>query len=184
MPNPLSNRKKVRGWPRQIARVEAWSRGFAAIDVDSLLQDRGRVDAKILISPWFRLVRRMPPTWLRRIMVDGLIRVFDGWHSQLESRDRSAYLGIWLVHPHFMESRVVAAVGTEADDCASLLTKAPPLRRFPSELGCGNPPLFSKFDWAAHADQEFVDEDDVGEAGRDGRPVRRGDVWIGTRRTA
>ena len=189
MANPLSDCKKVRGWRRQIARVEEWSRQVSAMDIDSVLQERGRVHAKIQIDPWNRLVRRVPPAWLRRLIVDGFFRIFDAWNAQLGPKARTAYLKIWLVHPRFMESRVVAAVDSWADFSSSFHPKVPPLRRFPSELGIGDPPLFARLNWLAHADEEVVDEEVVDEemlvtASKEVVTIRYGDTWIGGRGTA
>jgi hypothetical protein len=202
MANPLSNNKKVRGGRRQIARVELWTRHFAQLDEDTALGVDGSVHAKLVIDPWFRLVKRTPPFWLRRLMFNGLVRVFDAWRIQLEAKRPRAYLKILLVNPDFIESRVIAGVDEQADFSSTFHPKATPLRPFPLNLLSGASPTLDGFDWTAHSHDEFAEDEDFASpaesedwrrrawrqfacpGGGTTYAVRRGDAWIGSWRSA
>ena len=93
-----SNRKKVRGWKRQAARVRAWRDAHLQPDF-AHLQTYGREYAKLHLDPWDRLVRRTPPAWLRREMIHALLDVHAAWDKVIWGRPDVAYLAIWLYWP-------------------------------------------------------------------------------------
>jgi hypothetical protein len=105
----IVNRKKVRGWRRQIEKVDRWRQQ----NIELNIVDRSYV--KIWIDPWYRLQRRNPPLWLARYMLAGLIEIYDAWHSQLTARGEDFYLKIWLFDRHFISSQVVAAIDSSRD---------------------------------------------------------------------
>ncbi|WP_420124856.1 hypothetical protein [Longimicrobium sp.] len=110
MPNPFSNRKKVRGWKRRIRQLERFRLAHRELDVEALRLDQ-RHYVKIWLDPWSRLVRRNPPHWFRRRIVAAFIDIHDAWRERLEAAGEPYYLEIWLFHPDFHDSQVVAAVG-------------------------------------------------------------------------
>jgi hypothetical protein len=200
MPNPLSNRKKVRGGRRQIARVETWARNLVELDVAAMLLRDGSVHAKLVIAPWYRLTKRNPPVWLRRRMFDGLLRVFHAWRARFESEQMRVCLRIWITHPDFIASRVVAEI--DGGETSAFLPEASPTRPFPRELLSTTPASVDQFSWTAHAHEDHADDDDF--AGKDELDrwrqrswrqfpsrnggttyaVRRGDTWVGSWRSA
>lgn len=194
----MTNRKKVRGWPRRIKDVHRWCEWQAKRDLVAQLDHDQRVHAKIWIHPWYRIVRRAPPPWLQRLIIEGLFRIHDAWKAKLEAARPDATLAVWLAHPRFMESRVVALAGDWIGYTAGLVVPAPPTQRIPMEAKAS-----SGFDWVCHADDDDFDEDDWQDAPDDPEIarvrarawrslvdpgesltlcVRTGDLWIGTQR--
>jgi hypothetical protein len=114
MPNPFSNRKKVRGWKRRIRQLEAFRLEHRELDVEAL-RHGGRHYVKIWLDPWRRLVPRNPPYWYRRRIVAAFIDILDAWRERLEAAGEPYYLELWLFHPDFYDTQVVAAVGEEID---------------------------------------------------------------------
>jgi hypothetical protein len=133
-------------------------------------------------------------------MFDGLLRVFHAWRVRLEAEQLGVYLRIWVIHPNFIASRVVAAI--DGDDISNLLPEVSPTRAFPRELLSALPASVDQLSWTAHAHEDYADDEDF--AGkdeleswrrrswrqfpsRDGGTtyaVRRGDTWVGSWRSA
>lgn len=111
MPNPFSNRKKVRGWKRRIRQLERLRRAHLALDVDELRAAERRY-VKIWLDPWSRLVPRNPPYWFRRRILAAFIDIHDAWRKALEAAGEPYYLELWLFHPDFHSTQVVAATGS------------------------------------------------------------------------
>jgi hypothetical protein len=110
MPNPFSNKKKVRGWKRRIRQLERFRLAHRVLDVEALRASE-RNYVKIWLDPWSRLVPRNPPYWFRRRILAALIDIYDAWRQALDAAGEPYYLEIWLFHPDFHKSQVVAAVG-------------------------------------------------------------------------
>ncbi len=202
MPNPLSNRKNVRGWPRQVQRVQAWQHHFSELDIRPHIAESEYVLAKIWIDPWYRLTRRTPPAWLRKRMVEGLLSIHDAWETQARRLGQPVLLQVWVCSPRFMESCVVAAVGTRAEYYARLLPRAAARSCMPEELRTTAFVGAKNLVWTSHTDDELYDDDDFADspalhamvrlkAWRTfnspwfGRclALRRGDTWVGCRRS-
>jgi hypothetical protein len=111
MANPLSNRKKVRGWKRRIRQLERFRLVHRELDVDTLRHGRGRHYVKIWLDPWRRLVPRNPPHWYRRRILAAFIDILGAWRERLEAAGEPYYLELWLFHPDFHDTQVVAATG-------------------------------------------------------------------------
>lgn len=112
MANPFSNRKKVRGWKRRIRQLEQFRLAHRELDVEALRRG-GRHYVKIWLDPWRRLVPRNPPYWYRRRIVAAFIDILGAWRERLEAAGEPHYLEMWLFHPDFYDTQVVAAVGEE-----------------------------------------------------------------------
>lgn len=110
MPRSFSNRKKVRGWKRRIRQLDRFRLAHRELDVDALRRD-GRDYVKIWLDPWSRLVPRNPPHWYRRRILAAFIDILDAWRERLEAAGEPYYLELWLHHPDFHDTQVVAAMG-------------------------------------------------------------------------
>jgi hypothetical protein len=103
----FKNRKKIRGWNRQLKKLRSWQ----CRNMQLVLNKSEVAYVKISLDPWYRLVKRNPPLWFRRLILKALIEIYDSWYLQLLELKNSDkfYLKIWLYDPHFMSSQVVAA---------------------------------------------------------------------------
>jgi hypothetical protein len=110
MANPFSNRKKVRGWKRRIRQLERFRLAHRELDVQGLRAGE-RTYVKIWLDPWSRLVPRNPPHWFRRRILAALMDIHGAWRETLEGLGEPYYLELWLFHPDFYKTQVVAAVG-------------------------------------------------------------------------
>lgn len=110
MANPLSNRKKVRGWKRRIRQLERLRLAYRELNVEALRDGRAQY-VKIWLDPWKRLVPRNPPYWFRRRILAALIDIHDSWRRALERTGEPYHVAIWLFHPAFHDTQVVATMG-------------------------------------------------------------------------
>jgi|GEM_PF-1918945 len=131
----MQNRKRVRGWKRQMDRVRAWRDAHARIDTQHY-EASDFDDVKLTLDPWYRLVKRQPPVWLRREMTRALLDVEDAWAAQVKQEAmRAPYLSVWLQWPNFIRSQVVIARNDRALMYETMFHEAPDPRGLPHDLG-------------------------------------------------
>jgi hypothetical protein len=105
----FENRKKVRGWKRRLRQLERFRLAHRTLDVESLRASHYDY-VKLWLDPWSRLGGRNPPVWFRRRILAAFIDIHDAWRAALEATGEPYYLEIWLFHPDFHRSQVVAAM--------------------------------------------------------------------------
>ncbi|MFL6209817.1 MAG: hypothetical protein ACJ74W_13255 [Pyrinomonadaceae bacterium] len=188
------NKNKVRGWKRQIRKLTKWKQQNLNLELNRYDYDY----VKIWLDPWYRLEKRNPPIWFRRLIVAALLGIYESWHKQLRARGDKFYLKVWLFDPHFMDSQVVAAVGERIHYYEELFVRSIESRKFPYQKYLHGSYNLHDYDWALHVDEdvsfERVNElaaEDVellkSMAARiaklpDGDTmyaVKRGDLWLG-----
>jgi hypothetical protein len=197
MANGWANKKKVRGLKRNIARAEQLL--YAQRELDkATLEDWGYTYARVSIAPWYNLVKRNPPFWYRRRVLRAMMAVYDAWEAQLQRYDKPYYLKIWLFHPRFWQTQVVAAAGDRIVWYTNQFTAFPDAS--PKEFLLYDTPDtgIRRLHWQPHADEDYIDEDsgyspqelahlehhaDAIEVvyGRRLFRFRRGTVWLGER---
>lgn len=130
MPNPFSNSKKVRGWKRRLRQLERFRDANLALDVDALRLYEYHY-LKIRLDPWNRLEPRNPPVWFRRRILAAFLDVLRSWHRALEATGEPYYLRLWLFHPEFHKTQVVAAMGSRIAWYEGVFEPAPHARPLP-----------------------------------------------------
>jgi len=108
MGNPLSNKKKIRGWKRRVKQIDQWKLRYIELNMGQLKANQ-RDYVKLWIDPFYRLTRRNPPVWFFRLLLAAMVEVYHSWHQTLKQLDEPFYLKIWLYHPNFIQSQIVAA---------------------------------------------------------------------------
>lgn len=110
----LFNRGKVRGWRRRLRHVEELRDRYAEPD-GRMLEAYGYCTFELHLAPWGNLRPRTPPPWLRRRILDVMLDVHARWTDVLaawsDAHGQPADVMLWLCHPRFGRSQVVAAVG-------------------------------------------------------------------------
>lgn len=120
----FENRKKVRGWKRRLRQLERFRRTYRTLDVEALRASQYDY-VKIWLDPWSRLGGRNPPVWFRRRILAALVDIHDAWRVQLDALGEPYYLEIWLFHPDFHRSQVVAGLDWRMDHYRSVFEPAP-----------------------------------------------------------
>ncbi|ODG97132.1 hypothetical protein A4S05_01750 [Nostoc sp. KVJ20] len=201
MSNPYSNKKKIRGWKKQIRKINYWKNYNLTLDVTKLHKSQ-RDYVKVTIDPWYRLVRRNPPIWYNRLILEALIEIYLNWHKTLQESGEPFYLKIWLFEHHFINSQVVAATGDWIVGYNNTFTKSNEKRAFPFEKYKIHNFSLENFQWELHVEENYFYEkiDQLSEAeinkikqkayrsgflqnGDRYFAIKTGDVWIGTLHT-
>lgn len=191
------NRGKVRGWPRRLRQIEALRTRYALPD-DAALDGWGYDTAELHLAPWGNLVRRPPPPWLFRALLDVLLDLQRRWQAHLAAR--AARIGepvdvmLWLVHPRANGTQLVAAVGDRVPFYHGTFLE--PRTDVPPRPPALHPGLDAP-DWTPGVDVDWVDQGSLDEdseyrawferrrrahvvnEGHGMLAVRRGGAWIG-----
>ncbi len=197
MSKPYSNKKKIRGWKKQIRKINHWKNYNLTLDTTKL-HDFQREYVKVIIDPWYRLVRRTPPLWYNRLILKALVEIYLNWYKTLQEWGEPFYLKIWLFDSHFINSQVVAASGDWIFGYNNTFTKSNEDKSFPFEKYTISNFSLEDFKWELHVDENyFYESDQLSEAEvdkikqkayrsgflQDGDryfALKIGDVWIGT----
>ncbi len=175
MPNPFSNRKKVRGWKRRLRQLERLRLAYRTLDVE-WLRAAERQYVKIWLDPWSRLVPRNPPYWYRRRILAAFIDIYTSWRQALEAAGEPYYLELWVFHPDFHNTQVVAATGSLLEFYHKTFE--------PAENGAPRPPALyddpaydlDRFRWRAGTEVNVLLKSiDVVEPGDEERLLREAD---------
>jgi hypothetical protein len=171
----FENRKKVRGWKRRLRQLERFRLAYRTLDVE-WLRAAERQYVKIWLDPWSRLVPRNPPYWYRRRILAAFIDIYTSWRQALEAAGEPYYLELWVFHPDFHNTQVVAATGS--------LLKFYDRVFEPAQKGAPRPPALyddpaydlDRFRWRAGTDVNVLLRSiDVVEPGDEERLVREAD---------
>jgi hypothetical protein len=201
----MTNKKKIRGWKRQIKKIDEWKQQVLNLDMNYMEQHQ-RDYAKLWIDPFYRLIRRNPPVWYRRLILQAMFEVYMNWYKQMKVTGEPFYLKIWLYEPHFMNSQIVVAYRECLHFYDQTFDKADYEQRFSHdkyELG-ELLDVLRKLDWQLHVDaidyfesdlsDDFIELRDASINARNVRSkayrvfevegdvvyrVRVGDVWVG-----
>ena len=165
VPPGLKNTGKVRGWPRRVRALERL-RDDGLLLPAAELDRRGFAYRKLAIDPFYRLERREPPYWYRRLCIAALVEIGESWRAQLDDAQSELRVEAWLYHPHFITSQVVLGA---YDPCPA--EEPVPVRgeyRWPGD------PL-DRLRWCTDANTDFDGDD---------QPVVVGTRWRGLVLTA
>jgi hypothetical protein len=156
----LSNKKKIRGWKRQVRKIEKWKRRVIDLDIEHLHQYQ-RDYAKLWIHPFYAIPRRNPPVWYNRLLLEAILDVYRSWHEKLSKLDEVFYLKLWIYDPHFINSQVVAAY----KDCLHFYDQTFDVgnqeKQFPLHKYTYLREKLEMFDWHLHIDSDVYTESDL-----------------------
>ncbi|MEN9445151.1 MAG: hypothetical protein RIS47_2042 [Bacteroidota bacterium] len=163
----LTNRKKIRNWKRQVRKIDKWYADCLVPDVAQLDEWRDEY-AKIWIDPWFRLQKRNPPLWYFRLILRRFNDLYAAWKIALDTYGIPYDLQLWLFERNYVESELVAAPVSDANDLKhTYFEPCVEERRFPTEKFRTQGFEPADFDWnlklATVCFFEFSDELSEGE---------------------
>ncbi|WP_049790037.1 hypothetical protein [Paenibacillus sp. JDR-2] len=148
----MRTNNKIRGWKRRIRHIEQWKQRNIVLDMDTLAAF-GRDYAKLWIPPFHGLVRRTPPIWYNRLLLDAMIEVYNSWQETLTKTEEPFYLKIWLFDPEFINSQIVAAYRDGLHFYDNAFEPAVDVIPFPY-------PKVEHFNWMPHIDPNYDREVD------------------------
>jgi hypothetical protein len=124
--------------------------------------------AKIWVHPWSGIsvtnsTIPEPKGKTRKLIIEGLLTIFNSWKAQLDKRDQAYYLKIWLYEPHITRSQVVCARGDMLNFYDNTFSKGQATK----ELNTQHYGLLSTqmegLNWALHKEEFHFSQEDIGE---------------------
>lgn len=108
----MKRHRKVRG--NKFKDIKRWIEIHKNLDLD-LLFKYNRDYAKIYIKPWNGLSLTnihyaQPSGKSRKLIINGLIEIYNNWKAQLDQLNEPYYLKIWLFKNKLERSQVVCAI--------------------------------------------------------------------------
>ncbi|MFJ6265858.1 hypothetical protein ACIQGW_12740 [Lysinibacillus xylanilyticus] len=157
-----SKKKKIRGWKRHKRKIERWKQNAINLDMD-YLRNYQREYEKLWIHPFYAWVRKNPPNWYNRLLLDAMIEVYLEWHQKMMDENEEFYLKIWLYDPNFINSQIVVAYR----DCLDFYNKTFKIREehkeFPFYKFHSLRNELEEFQWDLHIETDYYDENDLNE---------------------
>jgi len=119
--------------------------------------------AKLWIDPWYRAIRRNPPIWYRRLLLQAMLEVYRNWYKQMQATGEEFYLKIWLYDPHFINSQIVVAYRDFLHFYDQTFDVAWYDKKFPEDKYARGSvsDLVEQFDWALHVHTNYTEESDL-----------------------
>ncbi|MGE3318197.1 MAG: hypothetical protein AB7I18_02785 [Candidatus Berkiella sp.] len=108
-----ANKKKIRNWPTVIKRLESLKERHLFSSVEEMktrLADGHYCYMKFYIDPFYRLLKRNPPLWFKKLFIEALCDVYENWQFYAKQMNVPYYLKVWIFEPNFTQSQIVLAV--------------------------------------------------------------------------
>jgi hypothetical protein len=159
--------RKLRGGKRRLKQIEQWASYYSNLDIE-IAKKYGKAYAKLYVYPWSSIaifrnsVSSEPGRKARRLVIDGLIKIYNNWKAELDKLEQPYYLKIWLCEPRLSKSQVVAALSEERMNWyENVFTKAEENTQ-PKPENCGlQINRLNDFSWNLYLDEETYDDSDL-----------------------
>jgi len=157
--------KKTRGMKKKARKLALWAEYHKQLNIESLLKHRKEY-VKIWINPFYNLYqinsnkvgKKNPRYKFRKQVLYQLIEIYLAWQENLEQLNQPYYLKIWAADPEFMDSQLVASIGTEINYYNNIFIDNEENREFPLKI---LHPLIDEFVWERCVNGYYVWESDL-----------------------
>lgn len=159
-------KEKVRGQNRRYKQIDKWREENLALNFD-LLEKYNREYAEIIVHPWcdisfVKSVIPNPTRKTKKLILTGLLDIYESWKQQLDKLGQPYYLKIWLFEPRFSQSQVVCAIKDKIDYYENNFYK-PDLPKIFNLANYGTlKERLEKFNWEYRLDENNYDNTEVG----------------------
>jgi len=159
--------QKIRGFNRRFRDIEIWRLGNLDLRLD-LIERYNREYAEISVHPWCDISTinskiPEPKGTTKKLMLSGLLDIYESWKVRLDKLGKPYYLKIWLFEPRFSKSQVVCAVADKINFYENNFFKPDIKKQLnPSNYGQLSERL-QKFDWDYRLDEDHYDNNFIGE---------------------
>lgn len=156
--------RKIRGHSRIQKDIEAWKNYNLELDFENL-EDVKRDYCKIWVSPFGDISVSgseipLPKGKNRKLILEGLLAVFNSWEKQLKRLNKPYYLAIWLFEPDIVKSQVVCAIDEMLDFYNKTFYRPEKQLKMPAENHGAFKEEIETFNWVfAHDDNYFTNDD-------------------------
>ena len=157
--------RKIRGHRRKWREIEKWTQNNKTLNEDFLNKYHNDY-AEIIVHPWCDLSltnSRLPELKgkTKKLILNGLIEIYNEWKKQLEQLNQDYYLKIWLFEPRFSKSQVVCGIKERIDFYNNNFYK-PDNNYKPKKINYINHISFQDFNWSLCFDEFYFDKSDLG----------------------
>lgn len=160
--------QKIRGFNRRFRDIDNWRLENLDLRLDLIEKYNGdHID--IVVHPWcdISIINSKipePKKKTKKLMLNGLIDIYESWKNQLDRLGKPYYLKIWLFEQRFSKSQVVCAVADRIDFYENNFFKPDFKKQFkPNNYGQLSGRL-QKFDWDYRLDEDHYENNFVGES--------------------
>jgi hypothetical protein len=158
-------KQKIRGQNRISKQIEEWRMDNLTLHLDNVLK-RGRGRQDIVVHPWcdISIIKSTfpePNGRTKRLILTGLLDIYDNWKKQLDEYGSPYYLKIWLYDPRFSQSEIVCALGENLDYYNNTFAPAP-ARAFPLHHYNTLQERLKSMKWSCFLDEDHYSEQEIG----------------------
>jgi hypothetical protein len=146
-------KKKIRGWKRQVRKIEHWKQAAMALPLREL-EEYERV------PPLHVLKRRKPPLWYQQLLLEALLDVSEYWQQKLQQARKDCELQLWLFLPHMTESQIVVSTG-ESRPPWGMFDPDPDPKPFPGNWFPRLKARLDQLDWNLHIESDVFTKSDL-----------------------
>ena len=157
-----SKKKKIRGWKRHKRKIESWRQNVIDLDMN-YVRDNQKDYAKLWVHPFYSLMRRNPPNWFNRLLLNEMIDVYLNWYEKMAEENEDFYLKIWLYEPDFISSQIVVSYKDCINYYDETFDKNPITKNFPIHKYKSLEDKLSLFDWEIYIDADMFWESEIRE---------------------
>lgn len=156
---------KVRGHHRIQKEISAWRNANLELDLD-YLQSYKRNYCKVWVSPFADISISgseipAPKGKNRKLILGGLLAIYNSWEQQLKTLNKPYYLAIWLYEPNIQRSQIVCAIDEMVDFYNTTFYRPEKQRNMPNQnFGTFSKEL-NKFSWVYALEEGMFTSDDL-----------------------
>lgn len=154
--------QKIRGQKRRHKQIEKWRLKNLDLRLD-LIEKYNRDYIDIIVHPWCDISILnskipYPKGKTKKLILNGLIDIYESLKVQLDRLGKPYYLNIWLFEPRFSNSQVVCAIADKIDYYENIFYKPDFKKEFKSSnYGQLLSERLKKFDWDYQLDEDHYD---------------------------
>ena len=159
--------RKIRGFNRRIRDIDNWRLDNLDLRLDLIEKYNGdHID--IVVHPWcdISIINSKipePKRKTKKLMLNGLIDIYESWKIQLDKLDKPYYLKIWLFEQRFSKSQVVCAIADRIEYYENNFFKPDFKKQFKTSNYGQLSGRLQKFDWDYRLDEDHYENNFVGE---------------------
>ena len=157
--------KKLRGHKRVFKNIAAWKNDSLHLDLENL-EAYQRNYEKVWVRPFGDIsnsgtVIPVPKRKARRLIIEGLVEIFNSWEKQLKTLNKPYYLAIWLHETAIENSQVVCAIDDFLTFYDITFYRPEAQRKMPTQNYGKQKKELDTFDWIYALEENYFTNEDL-----------------------
>ncbi len=159
---------KLRGHTRIHKAIKLWQEKNLRLDLENL-KIYQRDYCKVWVRPFSDITLSdkpipKPKGKNRKLIIEGLLAIFNNWEQQLQTLNEPYYLAIWLFDPDVEKSQVVCAIGDMLNFYDITFFRPEHQKKIATQNYGKLKPELDKFEWVQGVDEGYFTNIDIEEA--------------------